>query len=376
MADLRVHVGALELASPVIAAAGSLTDSGEDMVTCLAGGAAAVVARTASVQPAPQLVGPRQSEAGAMRGALLTTEMWSMRTTEQRLSEDYPQAQATGAPVVISLGYTDEHIRRLAPLVAPFAAAVEISTQFLADDPARLVAIVRAAKQTLVAPVWVKLTALGRDVVEWAQVAQQAGADAIVALGPFGPCLAIDAEMARVAFPATGGYAWMTGAAIKNIALRCVWDITRRVDIPVIGCGGVARGTDVAEFLMAGASSVQVCTAAILQGPQVFGKISDELNQWLDLHEQPSAAQLTGRTQQRVQGRQVRTQHLPPELITSLCTGCAICPTSCVYGALEMKGQRQTPDYKVRLIAERCWGCGICATRCPTRALRMAGVSL
>ena len=238
-----------------------------------------------------------------------------------------------------------------------------------------MAASVRAAKQALSVPVWVKLTALGRDVVAWAQAARQAGADAMVAMGRFGPCLAIDAEQAAVTFPATGGYAWLSGAAIKNIALRCVWDIARQVDIPVIGCGGVARGTDVVEFLMAGASAVQVCTAAILQGPQVFGKITGELNDWMDAHGQLSAAQLQG-THRRVQGRTVRTQHLPPALTTNLCIGCEICPTSCVYGALEMVGERKTPGYKVRVIAERCWGCGICATRCPTRALRIEGVSL
>ena len=92
---------------------------GEGMAACVAGGAAAVVARTVSVQPAPQLVGPRLSQAGAVRGSLLTTELWSGRSVEQRLTEDYPQAQATGAPLVISLGYTAEHVRRLAPLVRP-----------------------------------------------------------------------------------------------------------------------------------------------------------------------------------------------------------------------------------------------------------------
>ena len=258
----------------------------------------------------------------------------------------------------------------------PFAAAVELSTQLLADDPALMAQAVAAAKAALDVPVWVKLTAFGRDVVAWAKAAKQAGADAVVAIGPFGPCLGLDAERAQLLFPSTGGYAWMTGAAIKNIALRCVWDISRQVDIPVIGCGGVARGTDVVEFLMAGASAVGVCTAGIMRGPAVFGKINGELDSWLDGHGFATAAQLTGYTLRRVQGRHVRTDHAPPRLNVDLCIGCEICPTSCVYGALEMVGVRKTPGYKVRLIEELCWGCGICATRCPTRALGIEGVSL
>jgi ferredoxin len=267
-------------------------------------------------------------------------------------------------------------VRVLAPFVRPFADAVELSTQYLADDVQLMAEAIAAAKLVFDKPVWVKLTALGRDVVAWAQAAKEAGADAVVAIGGFGPCLGMDAEHAQVRFAGTGGYAWLSGAAIKNIALRGVWDIARKVDLPVIGCGGIARGADAAEFLMAGASAVQVCTAALLQGPQVFAKITRDLSDWMDGHGHTSASELQGHSVQRMAGRTVRTVHVPPRLDVDLCIGCEICPTSCVYGALEMVGKRKTPGYKVRVIEERCWGCGICATRCPTRALAIEGVSL
>ena len=376
MPDLSVQVGANAFACPILAAAGPLTETGEGMAACAAGGAAGVVARTVSVQPAPPVDEPRQSDVSVMRGSLLTTEMWSPRPIEEHLAQDYPLAKAAAVPLIVSLGYTAQHVRRLAPLVRPFADAVELSTQFLADDPRLMAQAVAAAKAALGVPVWVKLTALGRDVVAWARAAQEAGADAVVASGGFGPCLGLDAERGQVAFPASGGYAWLSGAAIKNIALRCVWDISRQVDIPVIGCGGIARGADVVEFLMAGAGAVQVCTAAVLQGPGVFGRITRELNAWLDGHGWTSVSDVRGYAQRRMAGREVRTTHMPPRLNPDLCIGCEICPTSCVYGALEMVGERKTPSYKVRVLEDRCWGCGICATRCPTRALAIAGVSL
>jgi dihydroorotate dehydrogenase/ferredoxin len=359
-----------------MAAAGPLTESGEQMATCAAGGAAAVVARTVSVEPPPALPEARVSDACGLRGSLLNIELWSPRTIEQWTAQDYPRARAGGVPIIASLGYTAEHVRRLAPLVRPFVAAVELSTQFLADDARLMAQAVAAATAALDVPVWVKLTSLGRDVVAWAHAAREAGASAVVAVGPFGPCLGLDAEQRRLTFPSTGGYAWMTGAAIKNIALRCVWDIARQVDIPVIGCGGIARGADVVEFLMAGASAVQVCTAAVLQGPKVFGKIGQGLSAWLDEHGFASVAAVQGYALRRVQGRQARTNHAAPILDVEKCIGCEICPTSCVYEALEMVGERKTPGYKVRVIEERCWGCGICATRCPTRALGIEGVSL
>ncbi len=376
MADLGTLIGSFTLVSPMMAAAGPLTETGEGMAACAAGGAAAIVARTVSVAPAPAVAGPGHAEVRGVRGALLSIDTWSALPVERFVAQEYPTAKAAGVPLVVSLGYTAEHIRRLAPLVRPFVDAVELSTQFLADDPGLMADAVTAAKALLDVPVWVKLTVLGRDAVAWARAAKEAGADAVVVIGPFGPCLGVDAEKGRLQFPSTGGYAWLTGTAIKNIALRCVWDIARNVDIPVIGCGGIARGTDAVEFLMAGATAVQVCTAAVLQGPQVFGKIVYELNAWLDTHGWQSAADLRGYGLRRIQERPVRTTHLPPALDVSLCIGCEICTVSCVYGALEMVGERKRQGYRVRVIEDRCWGCGICATRCPTRALRIAGVSL
>ena len=376
MADLNIRAGGLLLASPILAAAGPLTETGEGMAACVANGAAAVVARTVSVTPAPGSPAPLTLDAGTAPGSLLTTELWSPRSVQEHIAGDYAPAKATGAPLIVSLGYTAEHVRQLAPLVRPFADAVELSTQFLADDVRLMAEAIAAAKAAFDVPVWVKLTALGRDVVAWAQAAREAGADAVVAIGGFGPCLGLDAERAQVIFPATGGYAWLSGAAIKNIALRCVWDIVRKVDVPVIGCGGIAHGVDAAEFLMAGASAVQVCTAGVLHGPQVFGKITRELSEWMDGHDWARVSDLRGYAVQRMDGRTVRTAHVPPKLNVDLCIGCEICPTSCVYGALEMVGQRKTAAYKVRVIEERCWGCGICATRCPTRALAIEGVSL
>ncbi len=376
VSDLRVHAGGLAFSSPILAAAGPLTETGEGMATCAANGAAGVVARTVSVQPAPSAPAPLTMDAGTAPGSLLTTELWSPRTVEEHVAHDYARAKAAGVPLIISLGYTAEHIRQLAPLLRPFADAVELSSQYLADDVRLMADAVAAARSVFGVPVWVKLTVMGRDVVAWAQAAKDAGADAIVATGGFGPCLAVDAERARVAFPASGGHAWLSGAAVKSIALRCVWDIARQVSIPVIGCGGVARGADVVEYLMAGASAVQVCTAAVLQGPQVFARIGHELQAWMDGHGWLSASDLSGYAVRQMAGRQVRTKHLPPQLTVELCIGCEICPTSCVYSALEMVGERKTPAYKVRVIEERCWGCGLCATRCPTRALAIEGVSL
>lgn len=96
--------------------------------------------------------------------------------------------------------------------------------------------------------------------------------------------LAIDVETGRPRMGGADGYGWLSGPALKPLAVRYVLDVARAVDLPVIGCGGVSRGVDAIELLMAGASAVQVCTAAILRGPEVFGRIAAEIGTWLDAH--------------------------------------------------------------------------------------------
>jgi len=90
------------------------------------------------------------------------------------------------------------------------------------------------------------------------------------------------------------GYGWLSGPALKPLALRCVADIVRTVDLPVIGVGGISTGLDAIEFIMVGAQAVQVCTAAIMQGPSIYGRIARQVDRWLDEHGYGSLAEIRG----------------------------------------------------------------------------------
>lgn len=369
--DLAVEICSLQFPNPVLPAAGPPVWNGEAMLACVRGGAGGIVSKTISTTGArvPQ---PCMAEYG--RGSMLNTELWAEWPPERYLEHEYPKARQAGVPLIISLGYTAEEIAALAPRVRPFADALELSTHYIGDDLAPMVDAIRAAKDAVDVPVFVKFSPF-RDVRRAAEAAQRAGADGIVAVNSYGPCLGIDIETGMPLMGSREGYGWLSGVAIKAIALRCVFDIAQTVDLPIWGVGGVQDGRDVIEFLMAGASAVQVCTAAILKGPTVFSKIVRQMETWLAEHGYSSLDQVQGLTLRRLRERRFRTEHVPPVLKVEECTGCTLCVTSCVYHALEMVGQPKTPEYKVRLLPERCWGCGLCATRCPTRALRMPGVS-
>ncbi len=362
MADLRVEICGIEFRNPVLPAAGPPTWNGEAMVACAEGGAGGIVAKTISTTAA---VVPEPCMAQMGRASMLNTELWSELPPEQFFDQEYAKAKETGLPLIISMGYTAEQIAELAPKVKPFADALELSTHYIGEDPAPMIAAIKAAKDAVDVPVIVKLSPLGREMKAAAQAAQDAGADAIAAINSFGPCLGIDTETGLPVMGSEEGYGWLSGRAIKALALRCVFDIARSVDLPILGVGGVSRGTDAIEMFMVGASAVQVCTAAILNGPGVFGKIASEMDRWLEDHGYSSVNDVKGLTIQKLRAREYRTTHLPPTIYEELCTGCGLCETSCVYHAIAVV------DDKAQVDEDLCWGCGLCASRCPTRALEM-----
>lgn len=357
---IAVDFCGLTLRNPVLPAAGPPGWNGEALRRCAEGGAGGLVTKTISVAgarvPTPNMA--------AVRGAFLNSELWSEMPPQDWLERELPLTRAAGLPLIVSLGYSAEDIAALVPQFAPWADAFELSTHYIGDDPQPMVGAIRAAKDNAGVPVLVKLSPF-RDVQRAAHAAREAGADGIVAINSFGPTMAVDVESGLPVMGGASGHGWMSGPAIRPLAVRCVWDIARAVDLPVMGVGGVSSGVDAIELIMAGASAVQVCTAAILRGPAVLGKIAGEIEAWLDAHGYTSLDEVRGLALRRWPERQVRTEHVPPRYERDRCIGCGRCAQSCVYQAISV------PDKKAVLDESLCYGCGLCATRCPSGALMM-----
>ena len=359
MADLTTRVLGFTLEHPIMPAAGPPVRDAQALKACLEGGAAALVSKTISTKAAP-VPTPNMAD---FKTYFLNTELWSELSPEHWLEKEYPptaaMAKEAGVPLIVGLGYTADDIAALAPKVKPFADAIELSTHYIGDDPKPMQDAIRAAKEGAGVPVLVKMSPF-REPQGAALAAQEAGADAIVATNSFGPAFGIDIEHGGRLWMGGKGYGWMSGPALKPIALRMVYDIARVVDIPVIGVGGISRGTDVVEFLMAGAQAVQVCTAAITKGPGIYGKLAQELAQWLDQHGYASISDIQGLALKQP----VPAMTQPPTLLPERCTGCGLCVTSCVYGALYLE------EKKIHIHPEACGHCGLCTSRCPVDALR------
>lgn len=297
MADLTVEICGLKFRNPVIPAAGPNVRDGARVAAAVAGGCGAALSKTISVDAAPVPM-PHMAE---VRGGFINTELWSEMPPERWLAAEFDicrrAADEAGIPLVCSLGYTGREIGQLAPLMNRWADALELSTHYLGEDPSPMIEAIDAAKQGFHGPVFVKMSPLGREMRAAAQAAKSAGADAIVATNSFGPTFGLDVETGFPLLGGDNGYGWLSGPAIKPLSVRCVYDIVATVDLPVIGVGGVSRGEDAVEFIMAGARAVGVCTAAIMRGHHAYGEIAAQLSEWLDAHGYASVNDICGKAQ-------------------------------------------------------------------------------
>src|SRR3972149_1476137 len=151
--------------------------------------------------------------------------------------------------------------------------------------------VVKQVKNAISDPVIVKLTPNVRDIAEIAVAAAKAGADAVAAINTV-RAMAIDVETARpILANKIGG---LSGRAVKPIAVRCVYEIYEAVNVPIIGCGGVASWPDAVEFMLAGASAVQVGTAIASEGLGVFKSVCKGIDAYLHDNGLKSVREIVG----------------------------------------------------------------------------------
>lgn len=355
MNRLEVEFSGLRLKNPVMPAAGPPVKDGDAALAAAQGGAGAIVTKTISTQGAPV---PKQCMA-EIRGGFLNTELWSELSPEHWLEYEYPRVREAGLPVIVGMGYSAEQISKLAKQVRPYADALELSTHYLGHDPSPVVEAIKAAKKAVDLPVYVKLSPQ-IDIKLFATAAEAAGADGLVLINSLGPCLDIDIETGAPLMGSKTGYGWLSGRAIFPVALRAVYEAYKHVDIPILGVGGITSGTEAIKMIMAGATAVQVCTAAILEGPGIYGKIAGQMEKYMAEQGIESLAEIRGLAHKHQ--RQDDLQQWLPLIDPEACTACGACAKSCVYHAITINGYAVVDE-------ERCFGCGLCITRCKFGAI-------
>lgn len=298
--DLSVTICGIQLKNPVIAASGTFGYGleFEDIVHLNKLGG--FVVKGLSREPMTGNPPPRLYETTA--GMLNAVGLQNIGA-QAFLDEKLPKLNELRDIVVIAnvFGYTREDYERTIHILndGEGIAAYELNVscpntqhggiQF-GSDPRSLDEVVTTAKRASERPLIVKLSPNVTSIAQMAHIAQEAGADAVSLVNTF-VAMAIDPETRkpRIANVTAG----LSGPAIKPIAVRMVYDAAHSVKIPVIGMGGISTAADIIEFMLAGATAIQIGTASYWD-PCATEKIVDELRTYCVEHKIPELAELTG----------------------------------------------------------------------------------
>jgi dihydroorotate dehydrogenase (NAD+) catalytic subunit len=275
---LTTEIAGLKLANPTMLAAGVLGLTGSFLRKVVEAGAGAVVTKSLGLKPREGYPNPTvvQVDCG------LLNAMGLPNPGVRHFGEEIREVKKTGVPVIVSIyAFSSEEFAKAAEVAVDAGAdALELNVSCphveetgaeIGSDPELVTKVVRKVKNEIDKPVFVKLTPNVANIVEVAKAAVEAGADAITAINTV-RAMAIEIETTRPLLAnKIGG---LSGPAIKPIAVRCVYEIYRKVDVPIIGCGGITDWRDAVEFMLAGASAVQIGTAIAFKGLEVFKSVT------------------------------------------------------------------------------------------------------
>jgi dihydroorotate dehydrogenase (NAD+) catalytic subunit len=297
--DLTVQIGALTLKNPLIAASGCFGYGVEyaDVVDLASLGGIAVKGLFLTEREghrAPRIV---ETPAG-MLNAIGLQGIGVRRFVDEKL----PELRARRATVIVNVCGTtlDEYVevtRILSDAEGVAAVELNISCPNIKEggitfgcDLGGTFAVVSAVRKVTRLPIIPKLTPNVTDVASFARAAEDAGADAVSLVNTF-LAMVIDVETRRPKISnVVGG---LSGPAIRPIAVRMVYECRERVKIPIIGMGGITDARDVIEFMIAGASAVQVGTANFVD-PFIWPKLLEGIRDYMARHEIATLSQLVG----------------------------------------------------------------------------------
>jgi dihydroorotate dehydrogenase (NAD+) catalytic subunit len=281
---LATEIAGLKLANPVMLASGILGISLFSLRRVVDAGAGAIVTKSVGLKPREGYLNPSvvQVECGLLNALGLPNP------GVHYFSEEISRAEL-GVPVIMSVyGFSSEDFAEVAGVaVNANVEALELNLSCphvertgaeIGHDPKLVADVVERVKARVDRPVFVKLTPNVADIVEVAKVAVESGADAITAINTV-RAMNIDIETTcPILANKIGG---LSGAAIKPIAVRCVYEIYQEVDVPIVGCGGIYTWRDAVEFMLAGASAVQIGTAIAFEGLEVFRSVTKGIEAYL-----------------------------------------------------------------------------------------------
>lgn len=302
MVDLNVEIGALKLKNPIMTASGTFGYGEEfaDLIDLNKPGG--IIVKGTTLHPRQGNPYPRMVETPS---GMLNAVGLQNKGVDYFIEHIYPRIKNLDTRIVVNVSGASVSdyaavCEKLDPLEGIAAVEINISCPNVKQggmtfgttcNGAQMV--VEAARKAYHGTMIVKLTPNVTDVAEIARAVEDAGADAVSLTNTF-MGMAIDIEKQRPYLSTTTG--GLSGACIRPIAVRMVWQVAQAVKVPVIGLGGIMNGRDVIEFMLAGATAVQIGTANFID-PQVTIKAIDYIEDYMKRHGIDHVKQLIGAMQ-------------------------------------------------------------------------------
>ena len=298
MIDLKIKIASLNLKNPTILASGVMDEDAGSMERIFNSGASAIVTKSIGLKPRKGYPNPTVIE--LEHGILNALGLPNPGIDE--FKNEIIKLKKLKIPVFGSIFGSDykEFVELATRMQKHGVDALELNLSCphakgygleIGCDPDLVKEITSEVKKSTKIPVFVKISPNLTNIIEVAKSAEDGNADGIVAINTL-KAMKIDLDMKMpVLSNKIGGY---SGNAIKPIGIRCVYEISQNINIPIIGVGGITTGLDAIEYLMAGASAVQIGSGIYYRGLDVFKKICDEIEIWMKEHGYNNLSKLIG----------------------------------------------------------------------------------
>lgn len=299
MADLRVKIGNLELKNPVMTASGTFGYGPEyaDFVELSEIGG--VIVKGTTLNPRQGNDYPRMAETAS---GMLNCVGLQNKGVDYFCEHIYPEIRDIDTNMIVNVsGSSPEDYAECAARIDALdnipAIELNISCPNVKDGGmafgvtcAGAASVVKAVRQRYHKTMIVKLSPNVTDIAEIARAVEAEGADSVSLINTL-MGMAIDIEKRKPMLSInTGG---LSGPAVKPVAVRMVWQVAKAVNIPVVGLGGICNANDAIEFMLAGATAIEIGTANFLD-PQVTVRVKNGINEWLDSHGCKSVMDIVG----------------------------------------------------------------------------------
>ena len=299
MANLTTNIGALEMKNPVMTASGTFGYGIEFSDLVDLSGIGGIIVKGTTFYPRQGNDYPRMAETPS---GMLNCVGLQNKGVRYFCESIYPKIRKIDTQMVVNVsGSSPEDYARCAECIADLedirAIELNISCPNVHDGGMAFgvttegaASVVRAVRKAYAKTLIVKLSPNVTDIVSIAKAVEAEGADAVSLINTL-MGTAIDIEKRRRTLSiGTGG---LSGPCVKPVALRMVYQVAHGVKIPVIGLGGIASATDAIEFIMAGASAVEIGTANFID-PAISVKVARGIDEWLDAHKVDSVKDIIG----------------------------------------------------------------------------------